>query len=205
MAGVENPILCNEELPHLLGIMESQEAHLVGVAHCIVHQEHTPSKLSTLLSASIPIISTANIPENMLDSPTAIVQVLMPAPILTTPIEMLDVPAMKLSTSKSESSADIPQNVHSIAASQDISVSNITVVPSNETMSSTTLLMPTTFSTSTLSIVNLSTPTRIPAEPYQVPRPMLIVGNVSIDAAVASQHLSIVEGPPELLPDNISK
>lgn len=93
----ENPILCQDELTELTGLMEAQETRLLGVAHCIVPvpKEDIPIAFVPQQLPSppeIPIISTnimnpQIISKSLLQPPPPIVQVIIPEPILTQSIQ----------------------------------------------------------------------------------------------------------------------
>lgn len=84
---IENPVLCDDDLPELVASMELQNARLIGVAHCIVPQQiMDPSVLMqppiTLQKMMKPqSIVAPNLLQPM-EPPPSIVQILVPATLM---------------------------------------------------------------------------------------------------------------------------
>lgn len=89
---IENPILCDDNLPELVGSMETQKARLLGVAHCIVPQQildpsvmmQPPITLQKMMKSQ-----SLSVAPNLLqpmEPPPSIVQILVPATLLQQPI-----------------------------------------------------------------------------------------------------------------------
>lgn len=110
----ENPILCQDELPVLIAMMEAQEARLLGIAHCIIRQPETAQSSQIFLTPPIPLLPMMKaqipiIPNNVMHPSPSIVQVIMPAPIIlqapsveqTTVIPSNALPSTTISTSLS--------------------------------------------------------------------------------------------------------
>lgn len=108
---VENPILCHDNLPELVARMESQEARLIGVAHCIVPKEEIPNA-ALFVAPSIPLLpdllKTAmplnKLPTNILQPSPSIVQIILPATIIIQP------PTQQQSMQQDDASAAIIQS-----------------------------------------------------------------------------------------------
>ncbi|KAJ6641720.1 Leucine-rich repeat-containing protein 15, partial [Pseudolycoriella hygida] len=86
----ENPILCHDELPVLIAMMEAQEARLLGIAHCIIRQPEIAANSQIFLTPPIPLLPILKaqipiIPNNIMHPSPSIVQVIMPAPIILQP------------------------------------------------------------------------------------------------------------------------
>lgn len=88
---IENPVLCDENLPQLVGMFEMYHARLMGIAHCIVPQLlpiPTDSQSNLLQSPPMELLASIMNPNQQIPlgsnqmpmlQPPSIVQIIVPA------------------------------------------------------------------------------------------------------------------------------
>lgn len=82
---LENPVLCDDNLPELVAAMEMQQARLLGIAHCIVPQQIVDSSVimepPMILQRMMKPQAIAVAPNLLqpLQPPPSIVQIIVPA------------------------------------------------------------------------------------------------------------------------------
>lgn len=89
---VENPVLCDDNLPELVAVMEMQQARLLGIAHCIVPQQLVdssvmmePPMILQKMMKSQPIAVAPNLLQPLQPPPT-IVQIIVPSSYAATAV-----------------------------------------------------------------------------------------------------------------------
>lgn len=158
----ENPVLCDENLPQLVGLFEMYHARLLGIAHCIVPQllpipveqqsqallQQPPIELlaSVIQPQSHPILPN-NMP--MLQSPS-IVQIIVPANTIPQHAhigEKLNQADEEIA--ENETLSDASQSTAEVVSTQDSLTSNSTEATTVAATSTTTATSSTTTTTTT--------------------------------------------------------
>lgn len=156
----ENPILCQDELPVLIAMMEAQEARLLGIAHCIMRQPEIAQNSQIFLTPPIPLLPMLKaqipiIPNNIMHPSPSIVQVIIPAPIILQPAPIEQTTATVPTT---PSTTTTTSSTVSSTTTSTISTTITTEAPLTTTISPTsTIEYTSTQSSSTTEMETLPT------------------------------------------------
>lgn len=113
---LENPVLCADNLPELVGAMEMRFARLIGVAHCIVPQQivdpslHMQPPLTLQKMMKPQSIGVSPILQPM-EPPPSIVQIIVPAALIqeTKPNVTIETPKQETVEAANDTITDAPE------------------------------------------------------------------------------------------------